>query len=98
MPSTGKGLSCKVKKSNKSELTVEVGGWVQVSLRKNIGKSSKNWRILRKTLSLEHLNSRSHVMPSTCNGKYNITNKIANFYCHMWLVGGATGAGFGAVS
>ena len=93
MPSTGKRLSCKVKKSNKSELTVEVGGWVQVSLRKKIGKSSKNWRILRKTLSLEHLN-----MPSTCNGKYNITNKIANFYCHMWLVGSATGAGFGAVS
>ena len=35
-----KGL-CKVKKFQQSELTVEVGGWVQVSLGKKV-KSSQN--------------------------------------------------------
>ena len=38
-----KGL-CKVNKTNK--ITVDVGGWVQVWLKKNIGKSSQNNPIL----------------------------------------------------
>ena len=40
-----KGL-CKVKKIQKSEMTMEVGGWVHVSLGKKIGKWSQNCCIL----------------------------------------------------